>query len=145
MNNLNRVPVGTEKKEWLEMSATVSWVLWNLDKNNVIQSQEIKKIKWMYEATEFRAYVRYTLRELKKEGIKIDIMPEFASIKEAEEIWKVKTARIAWFFWLQHKRIFENKNSEQALLEWDSNAPEYRSYIRMVFNKLYLQEIRISK
>jgi hypothetical protein len=137
------VPIGTDTQEWLQMSARVAWILWKTEESRINLIQELKLSEWVRAAPKFREYVRFTLRQLALEGIKIDDNPKLEFINMENEEWRIKSARVAWFFWLHYQRMYAYKNPTRALISWEANSTQFRKYIRLSLKELDMENIRI--
>lgn len=138
----------TQSQLWKEMSAKFAWLYWyNLDAATAGNKPDIKlrAIQWQNEAVDFRKYVRFALRLLLKEDIKIDQYPASLLLSNNDAEWNEKTARVAWIFWLTNKTASERANQPAIKAAWEREAPEFRKLLRKFLMNLKKEGIGIIK
>jgi len=138
----------TQSQLWKDMSAKYAWLYWyNLETATTGNKQDIqlRSTRWQNEAVDFRKYVRFALRLLLKEDIKVDQYPASLLLSNSDAEWNEKTARIAWIFWLTKKTANERANQSSIKAEWEREAPEFRKLVRKFLMDLKKEGIGIVK
>lgn len=59
------------------------------------------------------------------------------------ESWREMSARAAWMFWLTFRREKIKSTSEEELAAWQTEAADYRVYIRAVLRQLKKEGISV--
>ncbi len=138
------IPPETGTEEWRVLSAQVAYTLWKAERRasgNTDPKADAEA--WKIASTEYRALVRYVLRELEKGGIQLrNIGPE-AAAKPKSEVWKTKTARAAWLFWMNARRKIFPASEYLEAEAWTHAAADQRILVRAVFDELAEAGIRI--
>lgn len=142
---VNGLPVGTETEEWRLLSAEISWELWrNHMRTNQISEQLRNTTSWESVAPEFRSAVRSMLRQAEMEGIKLR-RNKSGKCPSDSEAWRMKTARLAWLFWLKNNRTTKRIPQWREPEAWGAESIDYRNYVRDVILKLEKTEIYIQE
>jgi hypothetical protein len=137
------VPPGTETPEWIEMSAYVAervWFAWLSEETSVDSTYSSER--WKSEAADFRIDIRYVLRQLEKEGIRLRKCYDFNGFAPDSEEWRNYSARFAWLLWLRLHRKFNSADEGYEAILWKAVAEQQRKKIRHALSDLANSEIR---
>lgn len=141
---IKSVPEGTETEEWREMSARVAWLFWLTKRRAEMPNDKDSEAEdWQKSATEFRAYIRKSLRMLHKEGITIDAANGAKILSENDDEWSPTTGRVSWVLWLTNRRTTETADRSAEAQDWQQASKEYRKLVRETLRNLAKEDIGI--
>lgn len=139
------VPPETATEEWRLLSADVAYTLWKAERRvSHLVDPKADAEAWAAAAADFRVLVRYVLRALEKEGIKLRHLGPDNSLPVKSDAWRTQTARAAWLFWLNaRRRVFPPTEYLEAEA-WQHVAADQRILVRKVFEELGAKGIRFA-
>ncbi len=131
------VPLGTETEDWRLMSAKIAFAFWSNATRLQLSALQVGAAgTWDEEATAFRAFIRFTLRAAEREGIKFRGVGDVSVLDESSDEWRLKTARLAWLFWLQWNRDTKRVALPDEGLVWKAESDAFREYVRDVVRQV---------
>lgn len=139
------VPPETATEDWRLLSAHVAYTFWKAQRRaSGISDAKADAAAWANEAADFRVMVRYVLRALEKEGIKLRHLDADTGVSPKSTAWRDHTARAAWLFWLNaRRRIFPASEYLEAEA-WQHVAVDQRKLLRSLFEELETAGIRFA-
>ena len=141
-----QVPAGTESDEWKTMSAAVAHAIWQAQRAAGTPSDGRTNAEaWTDAATDYRAQVRYVLRELEKTGIRLRTCGPEDGVPKGSEEWRKHTARAAWLLWLKARRSVLPADESIEAEAWEYVATDQRKLIRGVIEALSAKGIHFMK
>jgi len=138
------VPKGTETEDWRVMSAAIAYAFWSSPERvqQRIEGDEPRE-SWAERAGEYRARIRYVLRQILAEKVEFAIgLKEDPAARMPQEWWD-KTARLSWLLWLRKRRQKARAPEIIEQIEWEAEAVAYRTYVRNVVRGLRAQGIHL--
>ena len=141
-----QVPEGTQSDEWKTMSAAVAHAIWQAQRATSAPSDGRTNAEaWTDAATDYRAQVRYVLRELEKTGIRLRPCTPDDGVTTGSEDWRKHTARAAWLLWLKARRSVLPADEPLEAETWEYVSTDQRKLIRGVIEALSAKGIHFLK
>jgi len=139
------LPSGTDTEEWRVMSARFAWLYWLADRRAVFpQDNDAEAQAWKAESTEYRAYIRLTLRNLTQEGLHLVRGNDSALADDEQHKTHIRN-RIAWRAWLIKYRASYPMNPTLEQTLWKDYAPERRQVVDTCLKMLAKDDVHIVK
>lgn len=138
------IPESTATEEWRLMSAAIAYELWaHPDRiKQRIESDEPPNA-WKSVAPEYRARVRYVLRQLVKEGIIFSEGDVAGKNDRLPQRWWQNSARLAWLLWLRKRRTNYTADETVEQVFWETDSDDYRAYVRGALRALRAKGIHL--
>ena len=139
------LPPATATEEWRVLSAHVAYTLWNVERRaNGQTDRKINADAWAAASTDFRVLVRYVLRELEKEGIRLRNLDAGRAVAPKSPVWAAHTARAAWLYWMNSRRRVFPASEYLEAEAWQHVAADQRNMMRQMFTEIEAAGIRFA-
>lgn len=138
------VPAETATEEWRIMSAEIAYELWRNPAREEQRAESHRRTAdWELHAPKHRARIRYVLRALVAEGIRMERGAPADANDRLDQGWWKASARFAWLLWLRGRRDEHVADHASEELFWEIDSQAYRNYLRSALRNLRAQGLHL--